>query len=100
MLGILAVTTVADAKMSKGKVILYRIGRVKNAQGRGDLLRHAPISGFSAGQTQITADTADVRIDRNNQLGGRNAAPQAKINAVGRAHHPAQEHAETFAGAA
>lgn len=95
-----AATPVTDTDVGQRKIIFHRVGRVETAQGRGNLLSHAPVSRLSAGEAEIAADAADVSINRNDQLTRRNSAPQAKIDAVSRANHPAKKHAEPLAGTA
>ena len=97
---IFAVALLADSEMGEREVVFDRIVRIKPAQRSGNFARHTPVSRLSAGKTKIRADAADMGINRDYELRRRDLLPEAQIDTIGGASHPAQKHAEAFAGAA
>jgi len=85
--------------MTQREVILDRIGRIELSQRCRNVASHAPSRTRVARQPQAAADANDVRIERNDQLGGRDPRPNAEIQRVV-PNHPAEEEIEALASAA
>ena len=74
--------------MAEGVVVFDRVLRIEPAQRRRDVARHAPSRARIRREPQASAHPDDVRIERNDEAGRRQAAPYAEIN------HPTPEHFE------
>lgn len=89
---------VGDADACQGKIVSTRIIRRKAAQRFGDLPRHRPIRCPAFRQTKKPADPGDMRIHGDGELPRMDFGPEAEINPIRRADHPAKEHIEPFTG--
>lgn len=73
--------------MAKRKVVLHRIVRIELAKRGRDLFGGRPSCRAAIGKPEIAADAMDVRVHGDDEL-RRGDRPEAKIDAVGRSHHP------------
>nr|GFD58832.1 hypothetical protein [Tanacetum cinerariifolium] len=68
-----------------------RVGGVEQAQLSGQLFGGLPVHFFALEQAQQAGLALDVHVDGADKLGGRDAPPEAKIDAIlVVAHQPAQ----------
>ena len=58
----------------------------------------APAGVVALGEPEVLGDAVHVRVDRDDQARGRDG-PEAEVDAVGGADHPAQVEEETLHGA-
>lgn len=90
-----------NPEMTHRQVIPKRIARRELAQPGCDLDGHPGIRGSSSSQAETRADADPVRVQRQDQLCGREeAAPEPQVDTVGGAHHPAQKQAPSLHDAA
>jgi len=85
-----------DAKVAKRKVVLHWVVGVELPQRSGDLLGRCPGCCASIRQSEIAADSMDVCIDGDDEVGGRNR-PEAEVDAIRRANHPTRVEDEALA---
>lgn len=82
--------------MAKREVIAHRIVRIEPAKRDGDVVRHFPARAGVARQTEAAADADDVRVERDDEPGGRHTRPDAKVERVA-SNHPAKKQIQTLA---
>lgn len=84
--------------MAESEVVLHRIVGIELAQRRGDLLGCCPGGRPTIGESEIATDAMDVRIDGNQERGGRDR-PKPEVYAIGRSDHPSRVEEEPLARA-
>lgn len=85
--------------MAEREVVFDWILRVELSQRGRDLFGGCPTRSAAIGQTEVPAYAVDVRIHGNQEC-RRGDGPEAKIDAIGRADHPAGIEQEALASAA
>jgi len=82
--------------VAQREVVLDWIVRVEAAERRGDVAGHRPARTRVPREPQAAADTNDVRVERHDELRGRDARPDAEIEGIV-PHHPAQKQIQPLA---
>jgi hypothetical protein len=82
--------------VAKRKVVLHWVVGVELPQRGGDLFGRHPGCGASIRQSKIAADSMNVCIDGDEELGGCNR-PEAEVDAIRRANHPTRVEEEALA---
>src|SRR5712691_7679547 len=88
----------ADAEVAEREVEPDGVGRVERAQTPRHFLGRAPGEVLAPREPDEAADAVHVRVERHDQRAARHV-PEAEVDPVGAAHHPAQEQVEPLAGA-
>jgi len=88
-----------DAQVAECEVVFDRILRIELSQRGRDLLGGRPTRSAAIGQTEVPADAVDVRVDGNQECRGGDG-PEAKVDSIGAANHPAGIEHEALASAA
>src|ERR1035437_7362990 len=86
------------AEVAERVVVLDGVVRVEPPQRRRDVARHVPPGTRVAREPQAAPHTNHVRVERDDQLGGRYARPDAEIERVA-PHHPSKKQVEALAAA-
>jgi len=80
----------AHPKVAEREVEANRVAGVGQAQGARDLLGGAPGEVAPAGEPQAAGHSGHVGVERHQQRRGGHLRPEAEIDAVRAANHPAQ----------
>src|SRR5262249_36782050 len=82
------------------KVVFHRIRGVELAEARGNLDGRAERERLRGAEAEVRGELVDVRVDRDEEERGVDrAGPQAEIDPVGGANHPAEKEEQALAGA-
>src|SRR5262245_51139562 len=68
-----------DSQMAKRKVVPERIVRMQPAKALCNIQRHPPAGISHRRQSDVGGDSSDMRVQRNDQLPWRHAAPYAAV---------------------
>jgi len=85
--------------VAEREVVFDRILRVELSQRGRDLFGGCPTRSAAVGQTEVSAYAVDMRIHGNQECRGGDG-PEAKVDAIGGANHPAGIEQEALASAA
>src|SRR5262249_43287192 len=89
--------TLKHAHVAEREVVLHRIVSVEAPQRGGDLLGRAQGQAPGGAEAEVARELVDVGVDGNEKERWADLTPNAEVDAIGRAHHPAQEEPETLA---
>jgi hypothetical protein len=84
--------------MAEREVVLDRVLRVELAQRRRDVAGHRPAGAGIPCEAKTAADADHVRVERDDERGGRDAGPDAEIQLVA-PDHPSEKEVQPLAGA-
>jgi hypothetical protein len=85
--------------VAERKVVFDRILRIELPKLGSDFFGSRPTRSSAIRQTEVAADAMDVRVDRNQECRRRDG-PEAKVDPIGGANHPAGIEHEALASAA
>lgn len=88
-----------DPNTEKGKIVAGRIGRAERAAASSKLLHRFPVILASGEQSKAAGLSSRVHIEREDELGRRDAVPEAEVHRAW-PDHPSGVHREAFARAA
>ena len=86
------------AEMAQREIVFDRIFGIEAPQCGRDLFGGGPARSAARGQPEVEPYAMNVRVDRNDELRGRNL-PQTEVHTVGGADHPARVQKKTLARA-
>ena len=84
--------------MAQGEVVLDGIVWVEHGEARGDFLGGLPGEIGPLRQAEVLRELVNVRVDGAKEQAGA-LLPEAEVDAVGGAHHPAQIKEQTLGAA-
>ena len=84
--------------MAEREVVLDRVLRVEPAQRRRDVTGHGPAGAGVPREAKTPADADHVRVERDDERGGRDTGPDAEIQRVA-PDHPSKKEIQPLAAA-